>query len=204
MTGNGMTGKIRERERVLIDLLKKIIFHDARTHFSGTIHPVFPKHKSLFSTWPDRGLPLWDLVSQILWNFYLHELDHFVKHTLKIKQYGRYMDDMILFHSDREVLENAIEQIRDFLHNTLGLELHEWKIVLNSCVQGILFLWAYIKAWRTYIGNRTKKNMYECISMRDSEKFEAQMISYTGIMWHFDTVRLRRRVDSFLHIWEMK
>lgn len=35
------------------------------------------------------------------------------------------MDDMILFHSDREVLENAIEQIRDFLHNTLGLELHE-------------------------------------------------------------------------------
>lgn len=104
---------------MIIDLLKKIIFHDPRIHFSGRIHPDFPKHKSLFFIPSDRGLPLGDLVSQLLGNFYLHELDHFVKHSLHIKHYGRYMDDMIFFHPDREVLENVTTQICDFLAQKL-------------------------------------------------------------------------------------
>lgn len=183
------------RGGAIIDLLKKIIFHDPRIHFSGIINPDFPKQKSLFSVSPERGLPLWDLVSQILGNFYLHTLDHFVKHTLCMKYYGRYMDDMIFFHTDRALLERTILQIRDFLNNELWLELHEWKIILNTCEQGILFLGAYIKPWRTYIGNRTKKNMYACISSKNEEKFEAQMQSYLGLMWHFETYRLERKVS---------
>lgn len=120
-----MTESERERERVLINLLKAVIFHDPRKHFSGTINPDFPKHKSLFSTSPDKSLPLGDLVSQLLGNFYLHELDHFVKYELYIKHYGRYMDDMIFFHPDREVLENVTTHIRDFLREKHKLELHE-------------------------------------------------------------------------------
>jgi hypothetical protein len=58
-------------------------------------------------------------VSQLLGNFYLHELDHFVKHSLHIKQYGRYMDDMIFFHPDKEVLEQVILQVRVFLRDTM-------------------------------------------------------------------------------------
>lgn len=183
-----------------MNLLKIVIFHDPRTHYSGNIHPDFPKHKSLFSAPSDRGLPLGDLVSQLLGNFYLHELDHFIKHTLQIKHYGRYMDDMIFFHSDRKVLENVTVQVCHFLKQKLKLELHEWKIVLNSCEQGILFLWAYIKPWRTYIGNRTKKNMYECMSNKNKEKFEAQMKSYFGIMGHFETYRLCRRIQGLSDI----
>jgi hypothetical protein len=132
-------------------------------------------------------------VSQILWNFYLHELDHFVKHKLNIKHYGRYMDDMLFFHPDREVLENTILQIRDFLM-TLWLKLHEWKIILNSCEQGILFLGAYIKPWRTYIGNRTKKNMYERLNNKNEEKFEQQISAYLGLLWHFETHRLQQKI----------
>ena len=182
-----------------MNLRKTVIFHDPRMHYSGTIHSDFPKHKSLFSAPSDRWLPLWDLVSQLLGNFYLHELDHFIKHTLKIKYYGRYMDDMIFFHEDRKVLENVIVQVRDFLTQKLWLELHEWKIILNSCEQGILFLWAYIKPWRTYIGNRTKKNMYECLAKRDEEKFEAQMQSYLGLMGHFQTNRLKKKIYPHIY-----
>jgi RNA-directed DNA polymerase len=107
------------------------------------------------------------------------------------------MDDMIFFHSDREVLEQVIVQTREFLREKLGLELHEGKIVLNSCEQGILFLGAYIKLWRTYIGNRTKKNMYACIASKDAEKFEAQMQSYLGLMSHFQTRRLRKNIEIY-------
>lgn len=177
-----------------MNLLKTVIFHDPRTHYSGTINSDFPKHKSLFSAPSDRGLPLGDLVSQLLGNFYLHELDHFIKHDLRIPYYGRYMDDMIFFHSDKEVLQNITTQIRVFLRLNLWLELHEWKIVFNSCEQGILFLWAYLKPWRTYIGNRTKKNLYECIAMRDEERFEAQMQSYLWLLGHFETYRLRKKI----------
>jgi len=108
------------------------------------------------------------------------------------------MDDMIFFHPDREVLENVTTHIRDFLREKHKLELHEWKIVLNSCEQGILLLWAYIKPWRTYIGNRTKKNMYERIVKRDEERFEAQMQSYLGLMGHFQTGRLQKKIESMV------
>ena len=102
-----------------MNLLKIILFHDPRAHYCGTIHPDFPKYKSLFSTSGDIGLSLGDLVSQLLGNFYLHELDHYIRHTLKIKHYGRYMDDMIFFHEDQKILANAILQIRDFLTQKL-------------------------------------------------------------------------------------
>jgi len=180
-----------------MNLLKIVIFHDPRTHFSGTINSDFPKHKSLLSTPPEIWLPLWDLVSQLLGNFYLHELDHFVKHTLKMKYYGRYMDDMIFFHPERAILENVIVEIRHFLHDKLQLTLHPDKIILNFCEQGILFLGAYIKPWRTYIGNRTKKNMYECIQRRENTdllRFQQQMESYLGSMSHFQTRRLQKSI----------
>ncbi len=48
----------RERERVLMNLLEIVLFHDPRQHFSGTINPDFPKHKSLFSASENCGLPL--------------------------------------------------------------------------------------------------------------------------------------------------
>ena len=108
------------------------------------------------------------------------------------------MDDMIFFHSDRKLLENTTSQIRNFLAQKLWIELHEWKIVLNSCEQGVLFLGAYIKPWRTYIGNRTKKNMYECISTKDQGKYEQQMCSYFGLLWHFKTQRLKKRIQKLL------
>jgi len=38
------------------------------------------------------GLPLGNLTSQFFANIYLNELDQFVKHTLRIKPYVRYMD----------------------------------------------------------------------------------------------------------------
>lgn len=128
-----------ERERVLMNLLKIVLFHNPRRHFSGNIHPDFPIHKSLFSASENCGLPLGDLVSQLLGNFYLHELDHFIKHTVKIQYYGRYMDDMIFLHSDGEFLSSLIPTIQTFLQG-LGLILHPNKILLTNVSVGFLFL----------------------------------------------------------------
>ena len=51
-----------------------------------------------------RGMPLGNLTSQFFANVYLHELDRFVKHGLRVKFYIRYVDDFVLLNSSKEKL----------------------------------------------------------------------------------------------------
>jgi len=71
-----------------------------------------------------RGLPLGNLTSQFFANLYLNELDQYVKHTLKVRRYVRYMDDMLLFADDKAVLCEWERAVRTFARERLRLELH--------------------------------------------------------------------------------
>jgi len=71
-----------------------------------------------------KGLPLGNLTSQFFANLYLNELDQYVKHRLKVKYYVRYMDDMVLFCSDKKLLQEWENAIRAFADEQLKLELH--------------------------------------------------------------------------------
>ncbi len=71
-----------------------------------------------------RGIPLGNLTSQFFANLYLNELDQYVKHTLKVRYYARYMDDMLLFAAEKEPLLEWEGAIRDFARGKLRLELH--------------------------------------------------------------------------------
>lgn len=53
------------------------------------------------------GIPIGNQSSQIYALLYLNKLDHLVKEELRIKYYGRYMDDFYLIHSDKAVLKEA-------------------------------------------------------------------------------------------------
>lgn len=52
----------------------------------------------------ERGMPLGNLTSQFFANVYLNELDYFIKHKLRAKNYIRYVDDFILLNSSKEKL----------------------------------------------------------------------------------------------------
>ena len=84
-------------------------------------------------------MPIGNLTSQIFANVYLNALDHYVKHDLSMRYYGRYVDDFVLVHQDREYLRTLIPIIADFLMSTLKLTLHPRKIVLQhySTLQSI-------------------------------------------------------------------
>ncbi|MCG8423786.1 MAG: RNA-directed DNA polymerase [Proteobacteria bacterium] len=69
------------------------------------------------------GLPLGGYLSHWSGGLYLNGLDHFVKRTLKITGYLRYMDDFSLFADERGRLESAREAIRDWLASERRLEL---------------------------------------------------------------------------------
>ncbi len=71
-----------------------------------------------------RGIPLGNLTSQFFANLYLNELDQYIKHTLKVRYYARYMDDMLLFADDKVRLLEWEHAVRAFARDRLRLELH--------------------------------------------------------------------------------
>lgn len=99
-----------------------------------------PPHKSLYHAAPHKGLPIGSLTSQFFANVYLNELDQFVKHTLKVRGYLRYVDDFVLLADDPQTLIRWKTEIDSFLAQRLGLQLHPHKTVLQRCNQGIDFL----------------------------------------------------------------
>lgn len=62
-----------------------------------------PPAKSLFKTRKGCGLPIGNLTSQVFANFYMNIFDHYVKHDLNVRYYGRYVDDIILCTNLRSI-----------------------------------------------------------------------------------------------------
>jgi len=87
-----------------------------------------------------KGMPLGNLTSQFFANVYLNELDQFVKHKLKAKHYIRYVDDFVILHHDKKLLECYQSEINKFLKYKLRLELHPDKSRIVLLKQGIGFL----------------------------------------------------------------
>lgn len=77
----------------------------------------------------NKGIPLGFYTSQWIANMYLTGLDHFIKEVLKVKHYVRYMDDMVIFGSNKRILHRIREAISNYLKIKLDLELKEnWQV----------------------------------------------------------------------------
>lgn len=87
----------------------------------------------------DKGLGLGSQVCQILALDYLSPLDHFIKDLLRVKFFGRYMDDMYLIHHDKEFLRVCKDKIEEFLKG-MELQMHPHKTQLHPIKNGINFL----------------------------------------------------------------
>ena len=189
--------------------IKNCVIKGKKSDWNG-----LPKDKSLFTAKPNCGLPIGNLTSQLFGNVFMNKFDHFVKRELKIKYYGRYVDDFILIHNDREYLKSLIPIIRMHLLEELKLILHEKKIYLQHYTKGVKYLGAVIKPHRIYISNRTKGNFYNAIieqnnivekqkpSQNEREAFVSSMNSYLGILQHYKTHKFRNRfLFNHLTVW---
>lgn len=193
-------------------LIRKVVFNDPtkncfikgkRENWQG-----LPETKSLFSAGQNKGLPIGNLTSQLFGNVYLDDFDHFIKNKLGCRHYGRYVDDLVIVHQDKEYLKSLIPRLREYLCNELLLELHRNKIYLQHFSKGINFLGTVIKPYRIYVRNRIKGNFYrkiQCwnnfLASRKNEfgneifkTFLASLNSYLGIMKHYNTYKLRKKM----------
>lgn len=163
-----------------------------------------PKSKSLFHSPKGCGLPIGNLTSQLFSNVYLNVLDQYMKRILKMKHYGRYVDDFYVVSTNRKRLREIIPLIRYFLKKELHLELHMGKTQITSARHGVEFLGAFVKPYRTYISNqclrRIRKKLCEHNRKKDWGKDPTHIVnSYLGMFSHYSSYRLRTLFFCSLH-----
>lgn len=67
------------------------------------------------------------------------KIDWYIKHTLQIKCYMRYMDDLVLMHPDKEYLERCRDKIGEKFEE-IGLKLHPKKTFIQPITDPLLLL----------------------------------------------------------------
>ena len=195
---------------LVLYLVKETIFNDPRENCiikgKKTDWAGLPQTKSLFFAKANCGLPIGNLTSQLFGNIYLNKFDHWVKHNLKIKHYGRYVDDFVLIHENKDYLQSCIQQISNYLKETIALKLHPDKIYFQHYSKGLKYIGAVIKPHRIYIANRTKSNLHIAVNkqnllarshkpdIEEQQAFQSSMNSYLGIMKHYKTYKLRKEM----------
>ncbi len=153
--------------------------------------------KSLLNLEDGIGLPIGNLTSQLFSNVYLNVFDQFMKRVMKCRYYGRYVDDAAVISADREWLLSLIPQIKTFLKNELGLQLHVGKLEISEVHRGVEFLGMYILPWRTYISRHSVARMIRKIKEWNFDRpweIARSVNSYLGIFQHSNSVRVLRRL----------
>lgn len=197
--------------QLVLGLLEQIIFNDPTKNYimkgKRNDWDGLPPSKSLFHSGEGKGLPIGNLTSQLFSNVYFNQFDHFAKKELGIKYYGRYVDDFIIVHPDKNYLLQIIPVINNYLQKELMLTLHPKKIYLQHFSKGVQFLGAIIVPYRNYVSNRTKSNFYSTVNnwnriieneqtMTEIQKqdFLCTVNSYLGIMSHYKTNNLKNKI----------
>jgi hypothetical protein len=118
------------RHDILLKNIKKYI-HDER------IINLLNRFISVFGD--NVSLGLGSQISQICAVFHANWIDHFIKEQLRIKYYGRYMDDLYLIHESKRYLKKCLKEIIARCSDT-GLAVNVKKTKISSLSRGFVFL----------------------------------------------------------------
>ncbi len=154
-------------------------------------------------------MPLGNLTSQFFANVYLNELDYFVKHELKVKYYIRYVDDFVILHNDKNMLEYYKDKINEFIRKNLLIELHPNKSKIIKLERGINFLgfrsFYYHKLLRRTNLRKTKRRIKQF-----KQDYDSKVIDYDEIYerlqgWmayakQANTYKLRKRLGKEIEL----
>ena len=70
-----------------------------------------------FNSGSGKGLPLGNQTSQAFALFYLDGVDRLIKEKYRIKYYSRYMDDGVIIHEDKALLQRLLKDINKLLRD---------------------------------------------------------------------------------------
>lgn len=166
---------------ILFNILKKYISDKALLKF--TYQLIFENRP--FST--SVGIPIGNYTSQYFANIYLNELDQFIKRTLRIHYYVRYMDDFVLLCENKKSAIKLKETIQDFLAQNLHLELNQ-KSRYYPCKMGVNFCGYRIFPTHLLLRNSSKKKIHRNIK-KWNKKYKEHTLNIFHTMQQFNSWR---------------
>ena len=102
----------------------------------------------------DVGLGLGSQISQVLALASANRLDHYIKEVLRVRFYGRYMDDGYLIHRSKEYLVKCRQAIACICEE-LGITLNQKKTQIVKLSHG--FTWLKVRFFLTATGKVVKR-----------------------------------------------
>ena len=127
------------------------------------------------------------MTSQILAIFYLNDLDHFIKETLKISYYVRYQDDFLLFHPSKKYLKYCLDQIKMFLEKeklTLNSKTRIYKSTNNFLFLGRNSKLKYARYRTVKRKLKSRKFLYENGKIT-LHSFASSGVCYKGLLYPY-------------------
>lgn len=148
---------------------------------------------SLYRQTAAKGMPIGNLPSQLLANIYLSDFDHWVKETLRVRCYIRYVDDMVILGESREQLQEIAAQVVAKLAAD-GLTINPKKIRLAPVSAGVPFLGYVVWPTHTSAGQYLRRRYHHRLRQHENEgqdRSEA-LNSYRAALRHTGSTRHRR------------
>jgi hypothetical protein len=139
-----------------------------------------------YETGPGRGIPIGNLTSQYFANYYLAFVDRYIKETLRIRGYARYMDDMVLWGNNPRLLTGQAAQIDTFIQSRLLLTLKP--PYQNRCSTGLPFLGFLITPGGIFLAQTSKR--------RFIRRYKTYLRNYSNGTWNID--RLAAHVNAII------
>ncbi|MDB5813509.1 MAG: hypothetical protein JWN23_626 [Rhodocyclales bacterium] len=141
--------------------------------------------ESLYRTTEAKGMPIGNLSSQLFANIFLCDFDHWVKQTLCVNRYIRYVDDIVIVSDDRDELISQGRQITERLA-AMGLTIHPYKARLARITASAPFL-GYV-VWPNHIsaGQRIRSRYHRRLRQHErGERDRSESIqSYRSMLAH--------------------
>lgn len=188
----------------IVGFLKKhsdgwVLKMDVRKYFPSIDRAVL---KEMLAKFPDKeirdllyyivdnspeqnGLAIGNQTSQWFALYYLDPIDRIIKEKYRIKLYTRYMDDLIIVHESKTLLQELWKELVDVARNRLKLEFNA-KTQLFPLHKGVSFL-----GWK--IMPTPHKGVYMKL---DGDKKKLRIVKIKEIWWDSDTELRATRLRS--------
>lgn len=148
-----------------------------------------------------KNVPIGNYTSQWFANFYMTDLDYYIKQVLKIKYYIRYCDDFVLFHNDKKYLHYCKNAISNYCEEKLKLKFS--KADVFPCSRGVDYLGyrhfpsGYILLRKSTAKRQKRKiaklqKMVELNKITNPKKALSQIASMLGWVRHSNSYNFRR------------
>ncbi len=163
-----------------------------------------PRHKSLFHAAPNIGMPIGSLYSQFDANIVMNVVDQYAKHTLKLRRYVRYVDDITVFAESSAELAGIPVKVDALMQSRLGLRLHQNKTSINRIEHGFDALGYVLRPYARYLRRSTVRNGFAkveglCRARAPLESVRQAAHSYFGIFSHANAWKEQGRLARALH-----